>query len=177
MLDAADAQPDWRRGPGTLRVRSLRHGDTHVVELAGELDIAGLPAVERELERAEDGEARTVVLDLRGLGFIDSSGLRVVVLAHRRQRGRLVVVKGPPRVQRVFEVCGLAKRLPFVDEPPHVNAATAAGGTDGTVGTASLMAITAAASRRAAVVSRADQGALAAAVRELCSRPRVSHLP
>jgi hypothetical protein len=77
----------------------------------------------------------------------------------------------------VFEVCGLVKLLPFVDEPPRVSPATAAGDIDGATATASLVAITAAASRRAAVISRADQGAMAAAVRELCSRGHVSQLP
>jgi len=101
-----------------LRVHSLREGDTHVIALAGEFDIAGVPAVERELRRVEGGDARMVVLDLRMLGFIDNSGLRVVVLAHRRQPGRLAVVKGEHGVQRVFEVCGLMKLLPFVDEAP-----------------------------------------------------------
>lgn len=103
---------------GTLRMHSLRDGDTHVIELAGELDIAGVPAVERELQRVEGSDARMVVLDLRELGFIDSSGLRVVVLAHRRRPGRLAVVQGSRAVQRVFELCGLVKLLPFVDTAP-----------------------------------------------------------
>lgn len=86
--------------------------------LEGELDIAGVPAVEHELERAEAAGAWTVVLDLRMLRFIDTSGLRVVVLAHRRRPGGLAVVSGPRAVQRVFEICGLAQQLPFVDETP-----------------------------------------------------------
>ena len=101
-----------------LRVHSLRDGGTHVIALEGELDIAGVPAVERELERAEAAGASTVVLDLRRLRFIDTSGLRVVVVAHRRRAGRLAVVRGSHAVQRVFEVCGLAQQLPFVDETP-----------------------------------------------------------
>lgn len=59
-----------------------------------------------------------VVLDLRQLGFIDSSGLRVVALSHRRRPGRLAVVKGSGAVQRVFEMCGLVELLPFIDEAP-----------------------------------------------------------
>ena len=103
---------------GMLKVHSLRAGDIHVIELDGELDIAGAPAVERALKRAEACGASTVVLDLRRLRFIDTSGLRVVVLAHRRRAGRLALVRGSPAVQRVFEICGLAQRLPFVDETP-----------------------------------------------------------
>jgi hypothetical protein len=59
-----------------------------------------------------------VVLDLRGLTFIDTSGLRVVVLAQSRQPGRLAVVKGSRTVQRAFEICGLVKLLPFVEACP-----------------------------------------------------------
>jgi anti-anti-sigma factor len=173
MPNATDVQPDLLRELGTLRVHTVRHGDTHVIELAGEFDIAGVPAVERELERAKD--ARSVVLDLRRLGFIDTSGVRVVVLAHRRQPGRLTVVKGPHGVHRVFEICGLVKRLPFVDEPPRMNP-PADGDSDGPVTAASLVAVTAAGSRQAAAIIRADHGAMAAAARELCSRRGASPL-
>jgi anti-anti-sigma factor len=172
MPYATEAQPDSLRELGTLKVRTVRHGDTYVIELTGELDIAGLPAAERELERAKD--ARSVVLDLRRLGFIDSSGVRVVVVAHCRRPGRLTVIKGPPHVQRVFEICGLAERLPFVDETPQMSAAAADG--DGAVTLASLVAITAAGSRRAAAIIRADQGTMDAAVQELCARRSVRRL-
>jgi hypothetical protein len=63
-------------------------------------------------------------------------------------------------VQRVFELCDLATLLPFVDEVPHA-------------GTASPVNTAAAARRRTAAIARAEQGALAAAVRELRSRDRV----
>jgi anti-anti-sigma factor len=171
MPNATDAQPDSLRELGTLRVRTVRHGDTHVIELTGELDIAGIPAVERELERAED--ARSVVLDLRRLEFIDSGGVRVVVVAHCRRPGRLTIIKGPACVQRVFDICGLVERLPFVDESPYLNSD---GHSDGPVTAASLVAITTAGSRRAAAIIRADQGAMEAAVQELCSRRGVSRL-
>jgi hypothetical protein len=46
------------------------------------------------------------------------SGLRVIVMAHRRQAGRLLVVKGPQHVHRVFEICNLVRVLPLVEEFP-----------------------------------------------------------
>ncbi len=61
-----------------------------------------------------------VVLDLRGLEFMDSSGLRVVALADRRlsAAGRgLVLVRGRETVQRVFEITRMEERLTFVNEP------------------------------------------------------------
>jgi hypothetical protein len=92
-----------------------------------------------------------IVLDLRELSFMDASGVQVIVMAHRRVGGRLVIVKGPRPVQRVLEICGLVERLRLVDAPP------AAAGS---------------ASRRDAVARRVNQAALAAAVRELRGQRR-----
>lgn len=101
-----------------LTVSSFRDGDTHVVVLEGELDLATMERVGRELERAGGTDARLIVVDLRELEFMDCSGLRVVWAAHRREGERLVLIRGPDHVQRVFEVTGLATSLAFVDELP-----------------------------------------------------------
>ena len=61
-----------------------------------------------------------VQLDLRGVEFMDTSGLRYVLeLVERGVRDGFAVriVRGPAAVQRVFEVSGLESRLPFVDQP------------------------------------------------------------
>ena len=65
--------------------------------LTGELDIAGAARVEQELERIEREPPATIVLDLRELAFMDSTGLRVIVAADgraREQARRLVIVRG-----------------------------------------------------------------------------------
>jgi anti-anti-sigma factor len=147
-------------------MRSFRAGGAHVIELAEEFDIAAAPGVERELARVEAGDARMVVLDLRRLAFIGSTGLRIIVLAHRRLAERLVVVRGPRSVQRVFELCDMATPLPFVDDLPDAS-------PEGATSPAGSPDSAAAARRRAAAITRAEQGALAAAVRELRSRNRV----
>ena len=57
-----------------------------------------------------------LVLDLRGLTFIDSSGMHMIVMARElcaKQRCSFMLVPGPRNVQRTFEVCGLLDRLPF----------------------------------------------------------------
>jgi anti-sigma B factor antagonist len=99
---------------------TLRAGDA-VIALSGELDLSGAPALDDEIGRlaAADGVER-VVLDLRGLEFLDSSGLRTVALAHRRlaATGRdLVLVRGTETVQRVFAITRMDERLRFVDSP------------------------------------------------------------
>ncbi len=101
---------------GVLEMRSEREGDEHVIALAGELDVAGVERVDEELERVEATDARRIVLDLRDLEFIDSSGIRLIIQADARSRAngnRLCLVRGPRHVQRVFEITDLAGRLPF----------------------------------------------------------------
>jgi anti-sigma B factor antagonist len=72
-------------------------------------------AVATELEQGQD-----VQLDLRGVEFMDTSGLRYILelVEHSERDGFSVsIVRGPTAVQRVFEVSGLEPRLPFVDQP------------------------------------------------------------
>jgi anti-anti-sigma factor len=120
------------RGPFRLaRVSRLAYetsedGTVAVVSLRGELDLGAVPSLEPELERlAGEPGLETVALDLRGLEFMDSSGLRLVVLTEQRLRGagrRLALVRGPQSVHRVFEITRMAERLDFVDEPEQVRA-------------------------------------------------------
>lgn len=101
---------------GSLSVRSRRDGDAHVVELIGELDLDGAPAVEQELLAAEATDAPSIVVDLGGLEFIDSTGIRLIVMAaERSEGGRFTLRRGSKQVHRVFEITDLADRLPFVD--------------------------------------------------------------
>jgi anti-anti-sigma factor len=68
-----------------------------------------------------------VVLDLREVTFIDSSGLRALIMADQRVRAegrRFVVVRGPDRVNQVLEMTGVAERIELVDEPPSDGAAS-----------------------------------------------------
>jgi anti-anti-sigma factor len=101
-------------------------GDVAVVALTGELDVAGAALLEHELSRvAADHDAKGLVLDLRELDFMDSTGLRLVVLADDRARaeGRhLTLVRGKPDVQRVFEITRMTDRLDFVDSPAEAGA-------------------------------------------------------
>jgi anti-anti-sigma factor len=101
------------------------------ITLAGELDLSGASRLEPEIERlAADDGVHTVVLDLRGLEFLDSSGLRLVAVADRLlgDVGRaLALVRGPDTVQRVFDITRMTERLNFADSPD----AAAAGGQAG----------------------------------------------
>jgi anti-sigma B factor antagonist len=101
---------------GSLTLRSEREGDAHVIELIGELDLDGAPRLEEELRRVEAGDADSIVVDLGRLEFIDSTGIRLLVMASERcSGGRFSLLRGPKQVHRVFEITDLAARLPFVD--------------------------------------------------------------
>jgi anti-anti-sigma factor len=107
--------------PGALSMRSVRDGDTHVITLAGELCLMSAAGLDQELRAVEQTPVQTIAVDLRKLTFIDSTGIRVLVRAQHRswQEGdRLVVVRAAEGVRRIFELCGLADRLAFVDEIP-----------------------------------------------------------
>jgi len=102
---------------GSLALRSDRDGDAHVIELIGELDLDGAPRLEQELLRVEATDAPSIIVDLRGLEFIDSTGIRLLVMAAERMDGtsRFVLMRGPKQVHRVFEITDLVDRLPFAD--------------------------------------------------------------
>ena len=94
-------------------------GDVAVVALDGELDVAGAALLEHELDRIKaDHAPRALVLDLSGLVFMDSTGLRLVVLADARAREEghaFAVVRGAPDVHRVFEITRMSDRLKILD--------------------------------------------------------------
>ena len=105
--------------PGLIVELIAGPGHTAVV-LRGELDAHTEPEADAALATAS-GAASHVVLDLRGLEFIDSSGLRLVLLWHRRLQesgSAFSVVRGQPHVQRPFSSAGLDDLLPFADGPP-----------------------------------------------------------
>lgn len=104
-----------------LRTKVREMEGAVLIGLFGELDISEVESVEGVLAAAEGKQPKILVLDLRGLEFMDSSGIRLVVeadLRAQREERRLVIVRGPEPVHRVFTIALLDRRLEFVDEPP-----------------------------------------------------------
>jgi anti-sigma B factor antagonist len=103
----------------TLTIRHAREGDDHRIDLAGELDIAGSEVVEAEFAHAEAGGPGRIVVDLGGLEFMDSTGVRLLLALNARVRRddgtRLALRRGPPAVQQVLRITGVDALLPFVD--------------------------------------------------------------
>jgi anti-anti-sigma factor len=106
-----------------FRVEVREEGQGAVITLTGELDLASSPALEEALERVFGSDASLVVIDLRALEFMDSTGLSILVKAHQTAEDgdvRLFLVNGPPQVQRLLSLTGVAERLSLIDGPEDV---------------------------------------------------------
>ena len=108
--------------PSPFDIDVRRAGDIARVALRGELDLATAPRVEETLAQLAPDEAlSTIVVDLRELQFLDSTGLRVLIQADaqaRRDGQVLTIVRGPARISRLFAIAGIEEHLRLVDEPP-----------------------------------------------------------
>jgi anti-sigma B factor antagonist len=99
-----------------FELQQVVRGPRHTLVLTGELDAASAPTLATTVAHIRMDRSTQVILDLRKLSFIDSTGIRVVLVTRElcAECGcEFSLVPGPPRVRRVFEVCGLLDRLPF----------------------------------------------------------------
>jgi anti-anti-sigma factor len=109
---------------GGAGIESDIDGPIPTVRLTGELDISCAEAIERTIEEVERTTNGNLVIDLRALEFMDSTGLRLILSADARARDRgseLVIVRGPEPVDRVFRMAALDRRLRFVDDPAEID--------------------------------------------------------
>jgi anti-anti-sigma factor len=86
------------------------------IVLVGEFDLAAMPAAETSLAEATANGYAAIEIDLSALTFLDSSGVRSLMITVDRCRERgtpLTIIPGPRGVQRVFEITGLVDALPF----------------------------------------------------------------
>ena len=115
ILAIADARPPAFACTAT-------HGglDAAWVYVAGELDLATTPELERTLHEAQQ-LAHLTVLDLRELAFIDCAGVHTIVNASLRAREagrRLVLVRGRPEIYRMFALTGSTAQVDIGDPEP-----------------------------------------------------------
>ena len=92
--------------------------DSVRVAPVGELDIATVEKLRTEVDRLREAGFAKLVLDLRGVRFLDSTGLRLVLeldAAAKDSSQELMLIRGSDVVQRIFEVTQVAERLHFVD--------------------------------------------------------------
>lgn len=110
--------------PNHFDVQTRQEGDgVAVLVTSGELDLASSEQLEAAVTEAIAARSRHVIVDLRGLEFIDSVGLSVLIKADRRVRetgGRFGLVRGSGQVQRLLGLTGLASRVPLADTPEQL---------------------------------------------------------
>lgn len=116
-IDLEQSTPNAR---SARREATGERGDcsTIVLALHGELDLASTSALERALLDAQSSHPKRIVIDLGGLAFIDCRGLHALVRScgHARAGGSEVsLLRGPPAVQRVFELARAAHPFCFDD--------------------------------------------------------------
>jgi anti-sigma B factor antagonist len=90
-----------------------------IVSPAGEIDVATVDQVRERLRECE-ADAEAVVLDLRRVEFMDTSGLQLVFETQQRASGsgfEFIVVRGSAALQRLFEIAGFGDRLRLVNDP------------------------------------------------------------
>ncbi len=106
---------------GHFEAELRRHGTTVTLSLSGELSLGSINEFQDALDEAGSEPLELLVIDLRSLEFLDSSGLRAIVASQGHALGRgyaLQIVRGSEQVREVFRITGLDDKLPMVEAPP-----------------------------------------------------------
>ena len=119
-----------RHGPGDrvpdveLKVSCASAGDYLVMSVSGEIDLYTAPRLHAELTSALAGDDPVrLVVDLSGVGFCDSTGMNVLLAAHRRaleNGGDLALASPRPAVRKILQVTGLETVFTVTDDPAAV---------------------------------------------------------
>ena len=111
----------------TFGTRLSRRDDVLWLALGGELDVFTAPQLRAALREARPNSREVLILDLRGLTFIDSSGLAVILAAHEagKQDGSRpvrIVIKGSRPVEALFELIGAKDYLELIESAEELEA-------------------------------------------------------
>lgn len=91
--------------------------------LSGELDLVSTPVLERAMDDVAGLDIELIVLDLREVEFMDSTGLHLLLRAQQQAHDsgrRFALVRGGDQVQRLFDLTGVAENLTIVDSPEEL---------------------------------------------------------
>jgi anti-sigma B factor antagonist len=117
------ARPKDRSMRSNFAVETQTIGRATTLALIGELDLLSSPALEQALDAVAELDADLIIVDLRELDFMDSTGLHVIVEAQHRTRESgqsFALIRGGEQVQRLFDLTGLADALTIVDSPDEL---------------------------------------------------------
>lgn len=91
-----------------MTIKKKAEGEKITLELEGRLDTSTAPSLEQEIKDSVTGEIRELILDFKGLQYISSAGLRVLLAAQKKmnRQGSMVVKHANDMVTEVFQVTG-----------------------------------------------------------------------
>lgn len=102
----------------SFQIESASESERGRLKLQGELDLASVTRVEQAVDAMLAEGVRTLVLDLGGISFVDSSGLRLFIVLDQRARvedWKLTLTRPQEQAMTVFVVSGLEDNLPFAE--------------------------------------------------------------
>lgn len=113
--DVTDGDPT---GEGPLHVTAAADARAYVIRMVGELDLAGAPALTAAVGRASDepGGGAPLVLDMRDVSFIDSTGVRTLLEAAQSAGGSLTLMAPSAAVTRVLDLTRLRGRFVEIED-------------------------------------------------------------
>jgi anti-sigma B factor antagonist len=106
-----------------LKVTTRSQGDHTVISVMGEIDLYTAPRLQSELMTALNAGKVRLIVDMSGVEFCDSTGINVLLAAHRhaRERGGELQLAGPGSATRkVLQVTGLESVFTVIDDPLQV---------------------------------------------------------
>lgn len=101
----------------SIDIRARGHALAVLVE--GEVDLWTVHRFKDALSTAQASDAPSIIVDLDGVTFMDSSGLHVLIqcAVSKGMRRRMSVTTGSPQVRRLFEISGVGRWLSFTSAP------------------------------------------------------------
>ncbi|HUD77889.1 MAG TPA: STAS domain-containing protein [Streptosporangiaceae bacterium] len=106
-----------------LKVTSRTQGDHTVISVTGEIDLYTAPRLQSELMTALGTNPARLIVDMSGVEFCDSTGINVLLAAHRQARergGELQLAAPGSAIRKVLQVTGLEAVFSVVDLPVQV---------------------------------------------------------
>ena len=102
-----------------MMIEIKKSAENTVVEIVGRLDTTTAPSLEKTLNE-DMGETKNLILDFKGLEYISSAGLRVLLSAQKRMQkiGSMKLINVCESVMEVFEITGFADILTIEYPPP-----------------------------------------------------------
>jgi len=101
-----------------LNIDAIEDETGTLLVVAGEIDLSTADLLGTAIGKASTGSAeRRVRLDLRGVSFMDSTGVKVLVTSRSELAARLTISAASPTVVRLLEVAGLGEYFPIGDPP------------------------------------------------------------